>query len=229
MTCRARPLILAWAIRYASTELGPERTFFRHLGLFLVVYGAFSSLGNRWEQYGLPAHEWVGLCWSFPLLFFSALALRPTGRQVSNSQIGRPKMHLPRHFHGVSALGLSVMSIVAACTLALNRVIPGSIALATAFLIFAVRTSLRESQLHIAHSTLEHAVMHDPLTGLANRTRLMFELDVLLADAAEASRLGLLFIDLDRFKPINDSLGHEFGDRFLIGGCKRLTLRGASR
>ena len=210
-------LILAWAIRYASTEPGPERNFFRHLGLFLVVYGSLSSLGNRWEQYGLPAQGWVGLCWSVPLLFFSGLALRPPpARQTGSPKPIRRRMHLPKHFQGLSALGLSVMSILAACTLALHWILPGSMALAAAFLIFAVRTSLRESQLHIAHSTLEHAVMHDPLTGLANRTRLMFELDLRLADTAEASRLGLLFIDLDRFKTINDSLGHEFGDRFLI-------------
>ena len=210
-------LILAWAVRYASTQPGPDRAFLRHLGLFLMIYGVLSSLGNRWHELGLPAAGWVGLCWSAPLLFFSALALHPDSRFSGSERPGfKPKMHLPKHFHGLSALGLSVMSISAAGSLALHRLLPGLAALTLAFLIFVVRTSLREHQLHIAHSSLEHAVMHDPLTGLANRTRLMSVLHLRLAAPAEASRIALLFIDLDRFKLINDSLGHEFGDRFLV-------------
>ncbi len=210
-------LILAWAIRYTSSELGPDRAFFRRLGYFLVLYGFLSSLGDRWVQLRLPAHAWASLCWSVPLFFFSAMALRPEHRAVPADDSGRrPPLRLPGHFHGLSALGLSVMSIAAAGGLAMHRLLPGSVALTIAFLIFAVRTSLRESQLHHAHNRLEHAVMHDPLTGLANRTRLVSELELRLADPATAAGVGLLFVDLDRFKCINDSLGHDFGDRVLI-------------
>ena len=209
-------LILVWAIRYVSTTREPDRTLLRHIGLFLVVYGVLSALGNGWEQWGLPAHGWVGLCWSTPLLFFFTLALRP---QVTNGPDAKAqtqtKLHLPPHLHGLSSLGLSVMSISAAGALALHRLLLGGAALALAFIIFALRTSFRESQLHVAHSTMEHAVMHDSLTGLANRAKLMSELDVRLTQS-NASQLTLIFIDLDRFKLINDSLGHEFGDRLLV-------------
>ena len=220
-------LILAWAIRYASTVPGPDRLFMRHLGLFLLAYGLLPAIGNGWEQWGLAAHGWVGLCWSAPLLFFSTLALQPDaklGRAVIAE--ARPRVHLPPHFHGLSALGLSIMSISAAGALALHRLALGGAALGLAFLIFAIRTSLRESQLYMAHSTLEHAVMHDALTGLANRTRLMSELDLRLVESG-ASQLALLFIDLDRFKLINDSLGHEFGDRYLVEVAS--VLRSATR
>lgn len=71
---------------------------------------------------------------------------------------------------------------------------------------------------------LHHAARHDPLTGLANRLRL----DELLASiqqssAATAAAASLLFIDLDRFKLINDSFGHLFGDRVLILVGERLS------
>ena len=169
-------LILAWAIRFSGTTPGPERLFLRNLGWFLGIYGVLSSLGNRWEQLALPAYRWVGLCWSTPLLFFCWLILRTpetTPDQPVPSEV--PRFSLPRHLQGLSALGLCVMSLGAAATLESHRPIAGVFAIALAFLIFAVRTSLRESQLHHAHSTLEHAVMHDPLTGLANRTRLVAE------------------------------------------------------
>lgn len=61
---------------------------------------------------------------------------------------------------------------------------------------------------------LEHQAQHDPLTGLANRRRLVEHLDAAL-ERAGSSRLAVLFIDLDDFKPLNDRLGHEGGDEAL--------------
>ena len=64
---------------------------------------------------------------------------------------------------------------------------------------------------------------HDPLTGLPNRLHLRIALDQALAVARrEASELALLFIDLDRFKQVNDTLGHNVGDQFLIQVSERM-------
>ncbi|CTQ54869.1 putative diguanylate cyclase YegE [Roseibium album] len=59
---------------------------------------------------------------------------------------------------------------------------------------------------------LAHAANHDSLTGLANRTKLERVLEEAIQSAAPHY---LLFIDLDRFKPVNDTLGHAAGDRLL--------------
>jgi diguanylate cyclase (GGDEF)-like protein/PAS domain S-box-containing protein len=63
---------------------------------------------------------------------------------------------------------------------------------------------------------LLHQAFHDSLTGLANRALFRDRVDHAMAQGArEAERIGLLFIDLDDFKSINDTLGHAAGDRVL--------------
>jgi diguanylate cyclase (GGDEF)-like protein/PAS domain S-box-containing protein len=70
---------------------------------------------------------------------------------------------------------------------------------------------------------LRHQATHDPLTKLANRTRFSDRLQAALARAERLGhRIGILFMDLDNFKGVNDSLGHSAGDRLLTGVAERI-------
>ena len=75
-----------------------------------------------------------------------------------------------------------------------------------------------------AEVQLEHSVQHDELTGLPNRSYFMQRLEKVIAAAQNnpSLRNAILFVDLDRFKVINDSLGHSVGDELLKDIAKRI-------
>ena len=90
--------------------------------------------------------------------------------------------------------------------------------------ISGVLTSTRDiTATKRAELALAHQAVHDSLTGLANRVLFMDRLSQALARMErEPGRLAVLFVDLDHFKEINDSLGHEVGDRLLCDVARRL-------
>lgn len=80
-----------------------------------------------------------------------------------------------------------------------------------------------EAQLRNARNFLEHAATHDALTDLPNRRHFYEELDKsMLLARRNATKVAVLSLDLDRFKAVNDTHGHEAGDQLLIETTRRL-------
>jgi diguanylate cyclase (GGDEF)-like protein len=88
-----------------------------------------------------------------------------------------------------------------------------------------LRAQQAELERHVAERTqqLHHLAHHDPLTQLPNRRQLAGRLAGALTRARQTGRrVALLFVDMDNFKSLNDTLGHNFGDRVLQGIAERL-------
>ncbi len=91
------------------------------------------------------------------------------------------------------------------------------------------KLKLQHQKLRKAQKEIEFLALHDPLTKLHNRVWLMHHLKraIKFSQRHKDYKYALLFIDLDRFKPINDSLGHQMGDKVLQHIAK--ILRSSSR
>ena len=99
---------------------------------------------------------------------------------------------------------------------------PASVRQSMPKLASAVDTLFSEVRASIENA---HALgMYDPVTSLPNRLHFRSEADKLLGEAVEGTRSAMLFVDLDRFKMVNDSLGHARGDQLLIMVANRLRV-----
>ncbi len=96
--------------------------------------------------------------------------------------------------------------------------------------LLRVRNLLETRYLHLAledenkalEAKLVHQAFHDSLTGLANRALFRDRVEHALARSARGERIAVLFLDLDNFKAVNDTLGHGEGDRLLAAIGARL-------
>jgi diguanylate cyclase (GGDEF)-like protein/PAS domain S-box-containing protein len=135
------------------------------------------------------------------------------------SRARRSSAAIPLH----DSRGPSVLSIVARGP---ERFIPEELALLRELaddLCFGLRMLQTRREHRAAEMQLAFLARHDPLTKLPNRLLLRERFEQAIAHARAAKlKLAVVFVDLDGFKEINDSLGHEAGDRLLVAVAQRL-------
>ena len=146
----------------------------------------------------------------------AALAAGVFCRLISNIASERPNSEGARALSALSERLLAVEDgdLVSPAPPSVRRSMP-KLAQAVDSLFAEVRASIENA----------HALgMYDPVTSLPNRLHFRSEADKLLSEALEGSNCAMLFVDLDRFKSVNDSLGHARGDQLLIMVANRLRV-----
>ncbi|WP_455203970.1 bifunctional diguanylate cyclase/phosphodiesterase [Kaarinaea lacus] len=87
-----------------------------------------------------------------------------------------------------------------------------------------LRVEERTSELELVNEELEHLATHDPLTNLPNRSLMLVKLHQAISQAnIDKTNFATIIMDLDKFKQVNDSLGHAIGDELLIQASTRIS------
>jgi diguanylate cyclase (GGDEF)-like protein len=141
------------------------------------------------------------------------------------------------HYTGMAAAQFAADTICLTGPLVDNSWMAGTIALVTFLILSTTRvlsvldarmashTARMANSLQKANADLKHMVLHDPLTQLPNRLLLEDRIGQAIGGCQRSgTRCAALFVDLDRFKSVNDSLGHFVGDELLRAVADRLRL-----
>ncbi len=214
-------LTLCGLLRISGCRTASERRLFTNLTVYFVLYGSLSMLGEFMHSRGLPPGSMIDLVWTVPVACLILLTFRnPAGEKRQDTP--ERLLFMARHTQGLVVAALAGLSIAVSALLAMHQVFIGGAFVLVAFALFAMRTNAREHAWQGAHAQLERTALYDTLTGLGNRMMLRRYLVESVKHDGSDGGPALVFADLDRFKSINDSLGHTLGDQLLIGVASRL-------
>jgi len=224
-------LLLAMLVRFLTTP--GART--ASLRLLLTAVGLLVAADTAASALNLLTYDSTGtidFLWLASYMIWGASALHPSMYTLS-----KPAPPQAQRFSRGRLVALTLAVLVAPATLAMQQllglpldvwaVVIGSVVM---FLLVVARMwvainqimAVSQQRAKLQHELL-HRAAHDSLTGLPNRAQAMRLIQGALARAQRSGAVvGLLFIDLDGFKAINDSFGHSAGDQVLRTAAARM-------
>lgn len=206
---------LAFVLRGAVARSRDARTLFGRMGIFLAVSGCVDALYYYGPGAGLHTGAWFDLLWS-------ALLVIPTVIVVTWKQAEAPEFSLdpPRRekhvFSELFYLLYPLLVLFMSLRIARERLGLAALVVLLSFMCSSARLLVTQHRLLLVKEALRREASHDGLTSLWNRKAILsiLERDLLRAER-DHQPVGLIMIDVDHFKAINDSRGHAAGDAVL--------------
>lgn len=223
-------VLLALLVRLITSS-GVRTTAFWLLTAAVVLMIAADTMFAATDIFG-DYNAVLDAFWLASYVLWGAAALHPSvSRMSQKDETERPPFSRARMVALTVAVLLAPLTLAVQLTFGLSldtwAVVVSSMAL---FLLVVARMgmAIREvvataSQRDRLQRVLSHEVAHDSLTGLANRASVLGQIESALHRGQRAGTLSaLLFIDLDRFKSVNDKFGHLVGDEVLCETARRM-------
>lgn len=208
-------VVVAFILRAVTTHSRDARVLFRRFGIFLAISGTVDALYYYGPGRGLQVGAWFDLLWS--ALLVVPMILATTWKQAESPELSlEPRKRGWRIYTEVSYLLFPVLVLFMSLRIARERLGLAAVVVLMSFLCSSARLLVTQHRLVLVEEALRREAAHDALTGLWNRKAIFEILDRELLRAGRAREpLGVIMIDVDHFKVINDTRGHAAGDDVL--------------
>ncbi len=214
--------VLAWAVLASD---GRSRAFLA-MASGIVAVGLLDLVLAVMSTYGAEQHRlWLDNAYPLAYLLIALGLLHATDEDIAPIR-SRGQLHPMRvMFLGSALIGAPILGALSVGDGAGRWAVVAVTSWVAMIVLARFVTAVREVE--AARVALDHAASHDSLTGLVNRGEIMEHLDGALARWAASDDVGfgqvvVFYLDLDRFKPVNDTYGHAAGDELLTMVGERL-------
>lgn len=205
----------AFILRSLLTRSHDARALFGRMGGFLALSGCVDALYHYGPGKDLQTGQWFDLLWS--ALLITPMAIAETWRQAEAPQIpSESAPHEKKVYSEALFLIYPLLVLFMSLRIARERLGLAALVVLLSFMCSSARLLITQHRLLRTREALRREAARDSLTGLWNRKAIMdiIERELLRAQRGRQS-IGLIMIDVDHFKRINDSRGHAAGDAVL--------------
>ena len=206
---------VAFILRSAVSHSRDARVLFGRMGILLAVSGCVDALYYYGPGQGLHTGDWFDLLWS--ALLVVPIIIVTTWSQAEAPEVSlEPTPRDTRVFTELFYLLYPLLVLFMSLRIARERLGLAALVVLLSFLCSSARLLVTQNRLLLAKEALRREASRDGLTSLWNRKAILSILERdLLRSERDHQPVGLIMIDVDHFKAINDSRGHGAGDAVL--------------
>ena len=205
----------AFVVRAAVTRSRDSRALFGRMGVFLALSGCVDALYFYGPGRGMGTGAWFDLLWS--ALLVAPILIATTWKQIEAPELAfDPPRREKRIYTEIFFLLYPLLVLFMSLRIARERLGLAAAVVLLSFVCSSARLLVTQNRLLLTKEALRREASRDGLTSLWNRKAILaiLERDLLRAER-DHEPVGLIMIDVDHFKAINDSRGHAAGDTVL--------------